>query len=117
MRKYKTIGYLNGILASVSYGTNPLFALPMFKLGMSVNSVLFYRYLFAVIIYGLVLKFFKQTDFKISFKEFYSLFFIAVLFALSSTTFDLAFGHLAVISRTAFTDWVKLIFSFTRSNT
>lgn len=94
MRKYKTKGYLNGILASVSYGTNPLFALPMFKLGMSVNSVLFYRYLFAVIIYGLVLKFFKKTDFKISFKEFYSLFFIAVLFALSSTTLFASFKYM-----------------------
>lgn len=94
MRKYKTKGYLNGILASVSYGTNPLFALPMFKLGMSVNSVLFYRYLFAVIIYGLVLKFFKKTDFQISFKEFYSLFFIAVLFALSSTTLFASFKYM-----------------------
>ena len=94
MRKYKTKGYLNGILASVSYGTNPLFALPMLKLGMSVNSILFYRYLFAVIIYGLYLKIFNKTDFKISVKEFYSLFFIAVLFALSSTTLFASFKYM-----------------------
>ena len=70
MRKYKTKGYLNGILASVSYGTNPLFALPMLKLGMSVNSILFYRYLFAVIIYGLYLKIFKKQISKYLLRSF-----------------------------------------------
>lgn len=60
MRKYKARGVANGIIAAISYGTNPLFALPMYKLGMSVNSILFYRYLFAVIIYGLGLKLFKK---------------------------------------------------------
>lgn len=94
MRKYKINGYINGILAAISYGTNPLFALPMYKLGMSVNSVLFYRYLFAVIIYGLGLKLFKKTNFKITIKEFFCLFFMAILFALSSITLFESFKYL-----------------------
>lgn len=94
MRKYKTHGYINGILAAVSYGTNPLFTLPMYKWGMSANSILFYRYLFAVIIYGLGLKLFKKTNFKITVKEFFCLFIMAVFFALSSVTLFESFQYL-----------------------
>lgn len=86
MRKYKTKGYINGILAAVSYGTNPLFALPMYKLGMSVNSVLFYRYFFAMVLYGISLTLFKKVDLKLTLKEFLYIFPLAVLFALSSVT-------------------------------
>lgn len=86
MKNLKTKGYINGVLAAISYGTNPLFALPMYKLGMSVNSVLFYRYFFALILYGISLKLFKKIDLKLTFKEFISIFPLAVLFALSSVT-------------------------------
>lgn len=86
MRKYKIKGYINGVLAAVSYGTNPLFALPMYKLGMSVNSVLFYRYFFAMILYGISLTLFKKVDLRLSLKEFVYIFPLALLFALSSVT-------------------------------
>lgn len=94
MRKYKIKGYLNGILAAISYGTNPLFALPMYKMGLNANSVLFYRYLFAVIIYGLWLKLFKNTNFRISLKEFLCLFSMAILFACSSVALFESFNYL-----------------------
>lgn len=94
MRKYKTKGYTNGILAAVSYGTNPLFALPMYKLGMSVNSVLFYRYFFALIIYGISIKRFKKIDLKLTLKEFLHLFPLAILFASSSVTMFEALKYL-----------------------
>lgn len=95
MKKYERKGYLNGILAAVSYGTNPLFALPMYELGMGVNSVLFYRYFFGVVLYGLFLKFFKKTHFKISRKEFFSLFLMALLFSASSITLFASFKYMA----------------------
>lgn len=94
MKTSKTKGYINGILAAVSYGTNPLFALPMYKMGMSVNSVLFYRYFFALIIYGISLKLFKKVDLKLSFREFKSIFPLAILFALSSVTMFEALKYL-----------------------
>ena len=47
----KAVGILNGAIAAASYGTNPLFALPLFAAGVGVNSVLFYRYAIAVVIY------------------------------------------------------------------
>lgn len=96
MKHYTTIGYLNGIIAAVSYGTNPLFALPMYSRGMEVNSVLFYRYLFAVIIYGLWLNFHKKISLKISLKEFGVLFLLAIAFSLSSLFLFDAFNFLDV---------------------
>lgn len=86
MKNYKIKGCVNGILAAVSYGTNPLFALPMYKLGMEVNSVLFYRYFFALIIYGMLIKLLKKINLKLSLKEFAYIFPLAILFALSSVT-------------------------------
>ena len=50
-------GYLLGIIAAVTYGMNPLFALPLYQDGMNVDSVLFFRYLFAIPIIGAMLKF------------------------------------------------------------
>lgn len=84
MKKAKSLGFINAILAAVSYGTNPLFALPMYSAGMGVNSVLFYRYFFAVLIYALWLKFIKKVSLKITEPQFLSLLFISILFALSS---------------------------------
>lgn len=92
--KRKIQGYLNGAIASISYGTNPLFALPLFSYGIGVNSVLFYRYVFAVLIYGLWLKFFKKTSFKLNFKEFISLFALGLFFSLSSLTLFESFKHI-----------------------
>ena len=93
MRK-KAIGMLNGITASVSYGTNPLFALPLYSY-MGVNSVLFYRYFFAVCIYFVWIKFIKKTCLKISFFEAVILFMLALVFSLSSLTLFGAFNYLA----------------------
>lgn len=94
MKKYRKKGLIDGIIAAISYGTNPLFFLPCYKLGMSVNSILFYRYFFAVVIYGIWLKFFKKTSFKISLKELFWLFFMGVIFALSSITLFESFKYI-----------------------
>lgn len=94
MKKYKTKGYLNGIIAAVSYGTNPLFALPMYKLGMSVNSVLFYRYFFAVILYGISITFFKKINLSLTLKEFIFILPLSILFALSSVSLFEALKYL-----------------------
>lgn len=37
----KTKGFLLGAIAAASYGMNPLFTLPLYSAGMSVDSVLF----------------------------------------------------------------------------
>ena len=48
-------GYVLGIIAAATYGMNPLFALPLYESGMDVNSVLFFRYIFAIIIVSAML--------------------------------------------------------------
>ena len=90
----RAAGFLNGSIAAASYGTNPLFALPLYAGGIGVNSVLFYRYFFAVLIYGLWLKFVKKTSFKITLKEFFPLFFLGIFFSLSSLTLFIAFQYI-----------------------
>lgn len=87
-------GILNGAIASASYGTNPLFALPLFATGIGINSVLFYRYALAVVIYGLWLKFVKKTALNISRKEFLPLLILGIFFSLSSLTLYDAFNYI-----------------------
>ena len=48
-------GILCGIGAAVSYGMNPLGALPLYADGINTNTVLFYRYGLAVIFLALFL--------------------------------------------------------------
>ena len=50
----KTKGFIYGAIAAASYGMNPLFTLPLYAAGMSVDTVLFYRYFFAVIVLGIL---------------------------------------------------------------
>ena len=92
--KRKTIGILNGSIAAASYGTNPLFALPLYAAGIGVNSVLFYRYAFAVILYGIWLKFFKKVPLNLTRQEFFPVFVLAIFFSLSSLTLFLAFKYI-----------------------
>ena len=44
----KIKGYLLGIIASATYGMNPLFALPLYQSGMTPDEVLFFRYSLAI---------------------------------------------------------------------
>lgn len=89
-----TKGILNGVIASVSYGMNPLFALPLYAQGIEVNSVLFYRYFFAVIIYFLWLKCVKKISLKIAKCELVPLFFLGIFFSLSSLTLFESFHYI-----------------------
>lgn len=92
--KRRSIGIINAIIGSSSYGTNPLFALPLFAHGIGVNSVLFYRYCLATIIYGAYIRFVKHLSFKISFNQGIALFVLAILFSLSSLTLFTAFNYI-----------------------
>lgn len=92
--KRRLTGVINGAIAAASYGTNPLFALPLFASGIGVNSVLFYRYSFAVILYFLWIKFVKKSSLKLSKKEFLPIFLLGIFFSLSSLTLFDAFKYI-----------------------
>lgn len=92
--KEQTKGLIYGAVASSSYGTNPLFALPLYAAGIGINSVLFYRYALAVLIYGIWLKLIKKTSLKLEQNEVLPLFFLGILFSLSSLTLFGAFKYI-----------------------
>lgn len=96
MKKYRNAGLAYGCIAAASYGTNPLFAMPLYAGGIGVNSVLFYRYFIAVVLYGIWIKFFKKHSLKITKNEILPLFFLGMLFSLSSLTLFIAFKYIEV---------------------
>ena len=90
----RTTGFLYGAVAAASYGTNPLFALPLYAAGIGVNSVLFYRYAIAVAIYAIWLKFVKRLNLSITVKEGFILAVMGFFFSLSSLTLYDAFRYI-----------------------
>ena len=87
-------GYILGSIAAASYGMNPLFALPLYKVGMDPDSVLFFRYLFAIPLLGIMIKARGRT-FKIQRKETFPLIIMGLLVALSSLTLFLSYNYMA----------------------
>lgn len=78
-------GIFCGILSAASYGTNPLFAVPLLRSGYGVDSMLFFRFFLAAVMLSPILVFFKE-GFKISVGEASLLFILGALFAISSQT-------------------------------
>ena len=79
----RSSGYVLGAIAAASYGLNPLFALPLSGVGMSPDSVLFYRYVLAVVMLG-ALMLFRRQSFALTRHDILPLAVMGVLFALSS---------------------------------
>lgn len=90
----KAKGYILGSIAAASYGMNPLFALPLYKAGMDPDSVLFFRYLFAIPLLGIMIKA-RGRSFKIQRKEAFPLIIMGLLVALSSLTLFLSYNYMA----------------------
>lgn len=93
--KASTKGYLLGALAAVSYGTNPLFAVPLYEAGLSVGSVLFYRYVVATAILGLVMLR-RGNSFRLAPRQVPLMLLQGVLFALSSVGLFEAYKYMDV---------------------
>lgn len=89
----KVKGYLLGIVAAASYGMNPLFTLPLYKAGMSPDSVLFFRYLFAIPILGGMLLW-RGRNFKVKRREMPPFIMLGLLFALSSLTLFQSYNYM-----------------------
>lgn len=81
----KPKGYILGAIAAATYGMNPLFALPLYEAGMDPDSVLFFRYLFAIPILAIMIKV-RGRNFKLKRKEIIPLIITGLLVAVSSLT-------------------------------
>ena len=89
----KAKGFVCGAVAAATYGMNPLFTLPLYKEGMSVDSVLFYRYGFAVLILGILMKVQGQS-FALKRNEILPLVAGGLLFSASSLLLFLSYKHM-----------------------
>ena len=88
------IGYPAGIITGITYGLNPLFAMPLMNKGVAIGSILFFRYFFAVLILGGFLLLRKQS-FKASFKQAGILLVLGLLYTSSSLFLFEAYKYIA----------------------
>ena len=86
-------GYILGLLAAITYGMNPLFALPLLNAGMSASGVLFYRYLLAIPIIGIIMLL-KKMSFKTDKRKLITLALLGVLMGISSLTLFKSYGYM-----------------------
>ena len=89
----KAKGYILAVIATATYGMNPLFALPLYVDGMNPDSVLFFRYLFASPLVGAMIKG-RGRDFKIHRTDILPLVVLGVLMAASSLTLFEAYNYM-----------------------
>lgn len=89
----KVKGYTLGAIAAATYGMNPLFALPLYSDGMDADSVLFFRYLFAIPILGIMIKA-RGRSFRLNRGEILPLVVLGLLVAASSLTLFLSYNYM-----------------------
>ena len=94
LSKNALIGYPAGIITGITYGLNPLFAVPLMKNGASIESILFFRYGFAVLLLGGFLLLSRQS-LKISGKQAGILFLLGLLYTGSSLFLFEAYHYIA----------------------
>ena len=89
----KTKGFIYGAIAAASYGMNPLFALPLYAAGMSVDTVLFYRYFFAAIVLGILMKM-QHQSFALHKADVLPLVIMGLLFSFSSLLLFISYNYM-----------------------
>ena len=79
----QTKGVILAIISAICYGMNPLGALFLYEEGLNVNSVIFYRFIFASILLAIFM-IIKKDSFYIKFKEIILLALLGLLFGISA---------------------------------
>lgn len=86
-------GLVCGIIASVTYGMNPLFTLPLYTAGMSVDTVLFYRYSFAALVLAVIMKV-QGQPFALKKNEILPLAIMGLLFSANSLFLFMSYNYM-----------------------
>lgn len=79
----QTKGVILAIISAICYGMNPLGALFLYEEGLNVNSVIFYRFIFASILLAIFM-IIKKDSFYLKFKEIIFLALLGLLFGISA---------------------------------
>ena len=93
MKRNKWKGVISGVLSAISFGTNPLFALPLYQHGMNTQNVLFYRFVLASMLLGGVMLL-RGHSFRLSRKQILPSIFSGLLLAFTCLFLFLSFWHL-----------------------
>lgn len=88
------IGYPAGIITGITYGLNPLFAVPLMKAGASTETILFFRYAFSVLLLGTFLLL-GGKSFKVSLRQGGILLLLGILYTTSSLCLFEAYNYIA----------------------
>ena len=94
LSKNAIIGYPAGVITGVTYGLNPLFAVPLMNNGAAIESILFFRYSFAVVLLGAFLILTKQS-FLITARQAGVLLALGLLYTSSSIFLFEAYNYIA----------------------
>ena len=94
LSKNAIIGYPAGIITGITYGLNPLFAVPLMNNGATIESILFFRYSFAVVLLGAFLILTKQS-FRITAWQAGVLLALGLLYTSSSIFLFEAYNYIA----------------------
>ena len=94
LSKNAIVGYPAGVVTGITYGLNPLFAVPLMSRGATIESILFFRYSFAVVLLGAFLLLTKQS-FKITARQAGVLLALGLLYTSSSIFLFEAYNYIA----------------------
>lgn len=94
LSKNAIIGYPAGIITGITYGLNPLFGMPLMNKGVSIESILFFRYSIAVVLLGLYLLVSRQS-FRVTGKQAGVLLVLGSLYTSSSVFLFAAYNYIA----------------------
>lgn len=95
-------GYIYAALAAASYGTNPIFAKPLYNDGMNPDSVLFFRYALGLVLLAVMMLWngYRRHDVRSSFvvsrHSIPQLILMGILMALSSLTLFVSYNYMPV---------------------
>lgn len=87
-------GYALGLLSSISYGLIPLFILPIKQANFSIDTTLFYRFLFSALIVGAYL-IYKRENICIEIKQLPILILLGILYGISADALFLGYDYLS----------------------
>ena len=92
-QRSKAGGYAAGLIAGMAYGANPLFGKDLLAGGVSVSSVLFFRYVIAMACMALLIAW-KKESLRINRKQFEWMIMLGLFFSASSLTLFEAYRYI-----------------------
>jgi|GEM_PF-29136 len=92
--------FIIALISSATFGMVPFFAVPAQRAGMTVSSLLVYRYAFASLVL-LIPVIYTHTSLKLTFKDFLKLFGLGTVFVGTSVTQFLGFKYMDTGAATA----------------